>query len=66
VGPVEDALRRTTQDRPEVAILEGPVTCAGEVELRHYVHEQAVSMTLHRFGTPDRAFHALAERITQG
>ena len=63
VGEVEDALRRTTQDRPEVAVLEGPVTASGEVELRHYVHEQAVSMTLHRFGTPDRSFHALAETL---
>lgn len=36
---------------------------AAEVELRHYVHEQAVSMTLHRFGTQDRSFHALAERL---
>ncbi|WP_019158676.1 bifunctional proline dehydrogenase/L-glutamate gamma-semialdehyde dehydrogenase [Brevibacterium senegalense] len=63
VGEVEDALRRTTQDRPEVAVLEGPVTASGAVELRHYVHEQAVSMTLHRFGTPDRSFHALADRL---
>lgn len=63
VGAVEDSLRRTTQDRPEVAILEGPVTGSGEVELRHYVHEQAVSMTLHRFGTASRSFHALADRI---
>ncbi|HJG80354.1 MAG TPA: aldehyde dehydrogenase family protein, partial [Brevibacterium senegalense] len=63
VGEVEDALRRTTQDRPEVAVLEGPVTASGEVELRHYVHEQAVSMTLHRFGTPDRSFHALADQL---
>ncbi|SMY10702.1 proline dehydrogenase family protein [Brevibacterium jeotgali] len=63
VGAVEDALRRTTQERPEVAILEGPVTGSGEVELRHYVHEQAVSMTLHRFGTASRSFHALADRL---
>lgn len=63
VGEVEDALRRTTQDRPEVAILEGPVTGSGEVELRHYVHEQAVSMTLHRFGKLSRDFQGLAERV---
>ena len=50
-------------ERPEVAILEGPVTGSGEVELRHYVHEQAVSMTLHRFGTASRSFHALADRL---
>lgn len=63
VGPVEDALRQATIERPEVAVLEGPVTGSGEVELRHYVHEQAVSMTLHRFGTASRSFHALADRI---
>ncbi|GAA4512092.1 bifunctional proline dehydrogenase/L-glutamate gamma-semialdehyde dehydrogenase [Brevibacterium yomogidense] len=66
VGEVEDALRRTTQDRPEVAILEGPVTGSGEVELRHYVHEQAVSMTLHRFGKLSRDFQEVADRITRG
>ncbi|HLS33115.1 MAG TPA: aldehyde dehydrogenase family protein, partial [Brevibacterium sp.] len=63
VGAVEDALREATVERPEVAVLEGPVTGSGAVELRHYVHEQAVSMTLHRFGTPDRSFHALADRL---
>ena len=63
VGEVEDALRQATIERPEVAILEGPVTGSGEVELRHYVHEQAVSMTLHRFGTASRSFHALADRL---
>ena len=31
----------------------GPVVSAGEVELLPFLHEQAVSVTAHRFGTPD-------------
>ena len=41
-----------------------PVTTSGRVELRYYVQEQAVSMTLHRFGNPSRDFHELAAALT--
>ena len=40
--------------RPDVAVWAGPVTEAGRVELLPFVREQAVSITAHRFGNPDR------------
>jgi RHH-type proline utilization regulon transcriptional repressor/proline dehydrogenase/delta 1-pyrroline-5-carboxylate dehydrogenase len=43
---------------PDVAIYGGPVTTAGRIELLPFLHEQAVSITAHRFGNPD---HAMAD-----
>jgi len=48
---------------PEVAIWAGPVTASGRVEALPFVMEQAVSMTVHRFGTLDSRFVALAESL---
>jgi RHH-type transcriptional regulator, proline utilization regulon repressor / proline dehydrogenase / delta 1-pyrroline-5-carboxylate dehydrogenase len=45
---------------PDIAIYGGPVTTAGRVELLPFLHEQAVSITAHRFGNPDHAMAALA------
>ncbi|GIE99264.1 1-pyrroline-5-carboxylate dehydrogenase [Paractinoplanes rishiriensis] len=39
---------------PDLAVYAGPVTEAGRVELLPFLHEQAVSITAHRFGNPDR------------
>lgn len=36
----------------DVAIWDGPVTHSGRVEILPFVHEQAVSITNHRFGNP--------------
>ncbi|QNE45566.1 aldehyde dehydrogenase family protein [Glaciihabitans sp. INWT7] len=38
---------------PDVAIYAGPVTTSGRIELLPFLHEQAISMTAHRFGNPD-------------
>ncbi|WP_249295571.1 bifunctional proline dehydrogenase/L-glutamate gamma-semialdehyde dehydrogenase [Agrococcus sp. Marseille-Q4369] len=38
-----------------VAVYDQPVTRAGRVELLPFLREQSVSITAHRFGTPDRA-----------
>jgi RHH-type proline utilization regulon transcriptional repressor/proline dehydrogenase/delta 1-pyrroline-5-carboxylate dehydrogenase len=38
---------------PDVAIFAGPVTVSGRLELLPFLHEQAVSITAHRFGNPD-------------
>jgi RHH-type proline utilization regulon transcriptional repressor/proline dehydrogenase/delta 1-pyrroline-5-carboxylate dehydrogenase len=43
----------------DVAIYAGPVTTAGRIELLPFLHEQAVSITAHRFGNPDRELAAL-------
>jgi len=40
--------------RPDVAVHGQPVTESGRVELLPFLKEQAISITAHRFGTPDR------------
>ncbi|MDX5317909.1 MAG: 1-pyrroline-5-carboxylate dehydrogenase, partial [Actinomycetes bacterium] len=37
---------------PDIAIYSWPVTLSGRVEMLPFLHEQAVSITAHRFGTP--------------
>ncbi|WP_084073067.1 proline dehydrogenase family protein [Demequina sp. NBRC 110052] len=37
---------------PQVAVFDHPVTASPHVELTPYLREQAVSVTMHRFGTP--------------
>ena len=63
IGAAEPEALEAIVDRPEVAVLDEPVTASGRIEGRYYLHEQAISMTLHRFGDPDPGFHRLAERL---
>ena len=42
-----------------VAVYDGPVTTEGRIELLPFLHEQAVSITAHRFGNPDKQLLAL-------
>jgi RHH-type proline utilization regulon transcriptional repressor/proline dehydrogenase/delta 1-pyrroline-5-carboxylate dehydrogenase len=51
LGADGDALTRATGGAPEIAVYDGPVTEAGRIELLPFVHEQAISITAHRFGT---------------
>jgi RHH-type proline utilization regulon transcriptional repressor/proline dehydrogenase/delta 1-pyrroline-5-carboxylate dehydrogenase len=44
---------------PDVAVWAGPVTSAGRIELLPFLREQAVSITAHRFGNPDRGMIGL-------
>ena len=37
---------------PDVAVWSHPVTPSGRVELLPFLHEQAISITNHRFGNP--------------
>ncbi|SEI84566.1 L-proline dehydrogenase [Demequina mangrovi] len=46
------AIGTAPAQRPDLAVYDGPVTGAPEVELLPFVREQAVSVTMHRFGTP--------------
>jgi RHH-type proline utilization regulon transcriptional repressor/proline dehydrogenase/delta 1-pyrroline-5-carboxylate dehydrogenase len=48
VAAVYDA----TGGKPDIAVYGGPVVAAGRVEMLPHLHEQAVSITAHRFGTP--------------
>ncbi|MEZ5409950.1 MAG: bifunctional proline dehydrogenase/L-glutamate gamma-semialdehyde dehydrogenase [Acidimicrobiales bacterium] len=50
LGEVSETLRRGAAARG-VHLADDPVTADGYLELRHYVREQAVSRTTHRFGT---------------
>ena len=47
---------------PDVAIYAGAVTQSGRIELLPFLREQAISITNHRFGNPDRAFEAVLPR----
>ena len=53
IGGDAKALAEATGGRPDLAIYFHPVTEAGRVELLPFLHEQAISITAHRFGTPN-------------
>ena len=56
---VAKALAEATGGRPDLAVYVHPVTEAGRVELLPFLHEQAISITAHRFGTPNHISDAL-------
>ncbi|HXR45311.1 MAG TPA: hypothetical protein VN759_10910, partial [Pseudolysinimonas sp.] len=60
IGGDGAALARAIDGAPDVAIWAGPVTSAGRIELLPFLEEQAVSITAHRFGNPDRVMIGLA------
>ncbi|MEO3934752.1 bifunctional proline dehydrogenase/L-glutamate gamma-semialdehyde dehydrogenase [Micrococcaceae bacterium Sec7.4] len=53
IGGNARALAEATGGRPDLAVYFHPVTEAGRVELLPFLHEQAISITAHRFGTPN-------------
>ncbi|QNO37408.1 bifunctional proline dehydrogenase/L-glutamate gamma-semialdehyde dehydrogenase [Protaetiibacter sp. SSC-01] len=59
VGGDARALAAQLAAMPEVTVYAAPVTAAGRIELLPFLREQSVSITAHRFGTPDRAMIAL-------
>ena len=59
VGGNASVLAGIVGGNPDVAIYGGPVTTAGRIELLPFLHEQAVSVTAHRFGNPDHAMATL-------
>ncbi|WP_254359722.1 bifunctional proline dehydrogenase/L-glutamate gamma-semialdehyde dehydrogenase [Microbacterium hominis] len=52
VGGSAAPLLRAAGGRPDLTIFDGEVTRAGRVEMLPFLHEQAVSITAHRFGNP--------------
>ncbi|UPL13702.1 proline dehydrogenase family protein [Microbacterium galbinum] len=50
------ALARAVDGDPDLAVYDGEVTSAGRIELLPFVHEQAISITAHRFGNADPVF----------
>ena len=53
IGGDAPALYAATSGRPDLAVYHGEVTEAGRVEMLPFLHEQAISITAHRFGTPN-------------
>ena len=54
IGGDAAELASVVEGDPDIAIYSGPVTTAGRVEMLAFLREQAVSITAHRFGNPDR------------
>ncbi len=59
IGGSVPALADATGGTPDVAIYAQPVTESGRLEMLPFLHEQAVSITAHRFGTPNHLSDAL-------
>lgn len=59
IGGDAKAVAEAAGGRPDVAIYFHAVTEAGRVELLPFLHEQAVSITAHRFGTPNHLSDSL-------
>ncbi|ALE07101.1 1-pyrroline-5-carboxylate dehydrogenase [Arthrobacter sp. ERGS1:01] len=59
IGGDSSAVYEATSGRPDLAIYHGEVTEAGRIEMLPFLHEQAVSITAHRFGTPNHLSDAL-------
>ena len=53
VGGDASALAKATEGRPDIAVFDQPVTRSGRLELLPFLREQSVSVTAHRFGTPN-------------
>ena len=53
IGGSVTEVAEATNGKPDVAIYASAVTGSGRVELLPFLHEQAVSITAHRFGTPN-------------
>jgi RHH-type proline utilization regulon transcriptional repressor/proline dehydrogenase/delta 1-pyrroline-5-carboxylate dehydrogenase len=53
IGGDPKALAEATEGRPDLAVYTHPVTLSGRLELLPFLHEQAISITAHRFGTPN-------------
>ena len=62
VGESAADVARAVEGDPDVAIYGGAVTQSGRIELLPFLREQAISITNHRFGNPDRAFEAVLPR----
>ncbi|MBA8989960.1 RHH-type proline utilization regulon transcriptional repressor/proline dehydrogenase/delta 1-pyrroline-5-carboxylate dehydrogenase [Curtobacterium pusillum] len=59
IGGDVSALYTAVGGRPDVAVYGEPVTEAGRIEILPFVREQAVSITAHRFGTPNHLTDSL-------
>ena len=56
-------LAEALAERPEVSLLTGPVVGASRVEMLPLLAEQAVSVTMHRFGNPSTDAETVVRRV---
>ncbi len=54
-----EAVFEAASGKPDVAVYGGEVVSSGRVAMLPYLHEQAVSITAHRFGTPNKLSEGL-------
>ena len=59
IGTSVTATARAAGGSPDIAVYASDVVAAGRVELLTFLHEQAVSITAHRYGTPNHLSDAL-------
>ncbi|HET6825357.1 MAG TPA: proline dehydrogenase family protein [Amnibacterium sp.] len=59
IGGTAGPLLRAAGGDPDLAIWADPVTTAGRLELLPFLHEQSISITAHRFGTPNHLTDAV-------
>jgi RHH-type proline utilization regulon transcriptional repressor/proline dehydrogenase/delta 1-pyrroline-5-carboxylate dehydrogenase len=59
IGGDPSALSAALGGTPDVAIYANPVTPSGRIELLPFLHEQAISITAHRFGNPSHLSEGL-------
>jgi RHH-type proline utilization regulon transcriptional repressor/proline dehydrogenase/delta 1-pyrroline-5-carboxylate dehydrogenase len=53
IGASASTVAHATDGRPDLAVHDHDVTESGRIELLPFVKEQAISITAHRFGTPN-------------
>jgi RHH-type proline utilization regulon transcriptional repressor/proline dehydrogenase/delta 1-pyrroline-5-carboxylate dehydrogenase len=59
IGTSVAATARAAGGSPDIAVYASDVVSAGRVELLTFLHEQAVSITAHRYGTPNHLSDAV-------
>jgi len=59
IGGSAKALLAAANGVADIAVYGDPVTTAGRVELLPFLREQSISITAHRFGTPDHLTDAI-------
>ena len=59
IGGSASAVYPAVDGRPDIAVYDHEVTEAGRIELLPFLHEQAISITAHRFGTPNHLTDAI-------
>jgi len=60
VGAPAKPTAAAVEGDPDVTLFDGAVTASGRVELLHFLREQSVSVSTHRYGLIDRSLDPFA------